>query len=599
MVNVPTPTPRLASRPAHRQYLQAALKLLLALVIGLATSATASAQHHARVSNDIAERLRNGDGSTTRVIITGSRARVEGVAARHGLQIRKWLQNGASIDVPAGFLARVADDADVDQLSGDLVVQAHMAVTNVAIGSDQVHKDGWATGMKALTGNGVGVALIDSGVATMAQLRNRIAARLDFTDGKGNGNDDNGHGTHLAGIIAGGSLQAKGETLGVAPQATLVSLKVLDGRGRGYVSDVIAAIDWAIANRVQFNIQVINLSLGAPVLQSWRDDPLDQAVERAYRAGIVVVTAAGNLGKDQNGHAMRGGITAPGNSPYAITVGALNTKATPWRSDDEVAGYSSRGPTAIDGLIKPDLVAPGNKIESLMAPNSTIAREHPELVIGSGTDARLQLSGTSMAAAVVTGAVAVLKTLGPIPPSLTVFALQRSSGVNAASGLLSGGTGELNLLSAAMLLTRHEYITTEIASEAVRASDVAFGTRATWVDSHTILWGTGDNILWGTGDNILWGTGDNILWGTGDNILWGTGDNILWGTADNILWGTGDNILWGTGDNILWGTGDNILWGTGDNILWGTSDNILWGTGDNILWGTGDNILWGTAFLGE
>src|SRR5205814_206343 len=159
--------------------------------------------------------------------------------------VRKWLQNGAALDVPAGFLSRVADDSDVDQLSGDLPVQAHIAVTNVAIGADQVHQNGWANGMKALTGTAVGVALVDSGVATMPQLRGRIAARLDFTDAHGAGDDDNGHGTHLAGIIAGGSLNARQETIGVAPEANIVSLKVLDADGRGYASDVIEAIDWA------------------------------------------------------------------------------------------------------------------------------------------------------------------------------------------------------------------------------------------------------------------------------------------------------------------------------------------------------------------
>jgi len=560
-----------AAHRSTRRDMKALLTLVMALGVSVATASPAAAQHHAKISEDLATRLRDGDGSITRVIMTGSRSSVEAVAARHGLHVRKWLQNGAALDVPAGFLARVADDTDVDQLSGDLPVQAHMAVTNVAIGADQIHQDGWAQGMKALTGKGVGVALVDSGVATMPQLRGRIAARLDFTDGHGAGDDDNGHGTHLAGIIAGGSLNTHQETLGVAPEANIVSLKVLDADGRGYASDVIDAIDWAVANRQRFNIQVINLSLGAPVLQSWKDDPLDQAVERAYSAGIVVVAAAGNLGKDADGHPMQGGITAPGNSPYAITVGTVNTKGTPWRSDDEVAGYSSRGPTAIDGLIKPDLVAPGNKIESLLAPNSKIARQYPELVTGAGADARLQLSGTSMSAAVVAGAAAVMRSLGAIPPPLVSFILQRSSGVDPSAGLLSGGTGELNCLSAILLLSNHDYTTTSIASESVRASDVAIGSTFSWLDANNILWGTGNNILWGTGNNILWGTGNNILWGTGNNILWGTGNNILWGTGNNILWGTGNNILWGTGNNILWGTANNILWGTAANILWGTA----------------------------
>ena len=588
MVNVSTPTPRLVSQPSRQQYLTAALKLLLALVIGLATSSTASAQH-ARVSKDIAERLRNGDGSTTRVIITGSRASVEAVAARHGLRVRKWLQNGASINVPAGFLARVADDADVDKLSGDLPVQAHMAVTNVAIGSDQVHKDGWASGMKALTGNGVGVALIDSGVATMAQLRTRIAARLDFTDAHGNGNDDNGHGTHLAGIIAGGALQAKGETLGVAPQATLVSLKVLDARGRGYVSDVIEAIDWAIANRVQFNIQVINLSLGAPVLQSWREDPLDQAVERAYRAGIVVVTAAGNLGKDANGQALRGGITAPGNSPYAITVGALNTKGTPWRSDDEVAGYSSHGPTAIDGLLKPDLVAPGNKIESLLAPNSTIAREHPELVIGNGADARLQLSGTSMAAAVVTGAVAVLKERGFNARQIRPV-LQLTSQRNR-SGLVTSGAGAINLLAAVKANGKP----TLIAGESVSPGGIAVTLVSELAQARTIVWGANDTVVWGEGDTVVWGESDTVVWGEGDTVVWGEGDTVVWGEGDTVVWGEDDTVVWGESDTVVWGEADTVVWGESDTVVWGESDTVVWGEGDTVVWGEGDTVVWGEA----
>ena len=116
---------------------------------------------------------------------------------------------------------------------------------------------------------------------------------------------------------------------------------------------------------------------------------MNQAVERAYRAGLVVVASAGNLGKDADGNEVLGGITVPGNSPFAITVGALNTKGTAFRSDDVVATYSSRGPTRFDHLIKPDLVAPGNKIVGLLAPGSTLAREHPELVIDTVEGKRL------------------------------------------------------------------------------------------------------------------------------------------------------------------------------------------------------------------
>jgi serine protease AprX len=534
--------------------------LIVMLAILLWPLLAGAAPHHARVSPDIAQRLQNGDNTDTAVIVTGTRERIEAVVERHGLRVRKWLKTGAAIDVPPGFLERVVADEDVDQLSGNLPVMAHMAVTNVAIGADQLHQDGWAPGMKALTGKGVGVAVIDSGVAFLPALKGRITKSLDFTDGHGPGIDQNGHGTHIAGIIAGGAHNKHDEAIGVAPEANIISLRVLDEKGRGLASDVIDAIDWAVANRQQFNIQVINLSLGAPVLQSWRDDPLDQAVERAYRAGITVIAAAGNFGKDQDGHPLRGGITAPGNSPFAITVGAVNTHGTPWRSDDEVAGYSSRGQTAIDHLVKPDLVAPGNRIRSLLAPNSWIAREHPELVVGSGKDAELELSGTSMSAAVVSGAAAVLEAAGNLSPIATRVRLQWASSRVPGTGLLSGGSGELNVLAAALGNSGDHPIS--IASESISVSALGFAFADLMIDAQNILWGTSTNILWGTADNILWGTSDNILWGTADNILWGTSNNILWGTADNILWGTADNILWGTSDNILWGTAHNILWGT-------------------------------------
>ncbi len=162
-------------------------------------------------------------------------------------------------------------------------------------------------------------------------------------------------------------------------------------------------------HRKQFNIRVINLSLGGPVEQSYRDDPMCEAVERAVQAGIVVVAAAGNRGKDAEGRSVHGLIESPGNSPYAITVGAINTKGTSARSDDELTTYSSKGPTIIDGIIKPDVSAPGNKIVSAEALGASIVAEHPSLhAAGAGEDAYMVLNGTSMAAGVVSGAVALM-----------------------------------------------------------------------------------------------------------------------------------------------------------------------------------------------
>ena len=182
--------------------------------------------------------------------------------------------------------------------------------------------------------------------------------------------DDWGHGTHVAGIIAGSGYDSYGERAGIAPKATIVALKALDAEGRGRISQIIAALDWVVTNRVQYNIRVVNMSLGAGVFESYNTDPLTLAAKRAVDAGIVVVAAAGNYGKAKNGQTQYGAIGAPGNAPWVLTVGASSTEGTTDRRDDKMAGYSSRGPTMIDFGAKPDLVAPGTGTVSLATQNS-------------------------------------------------------------------------------------------------------------------------------------------------------------------------------------------------------------------------------------
>ena len=160
----------------------------------------------------------------------------------------------------------------------------------------------------------------------MPEFGGRIIASKDFTDDRGLGIDQHGHGTHVAGIIAASGANRFDETRGVAPGANIISLKVLDAQGKGLAADLIQAIEWAVKNRRRYNIRVINMSLGGAVRQGWRDDPICQAVERAHRDGIVVVASAGNYGKTADGRSIYGAITTPGISPFAITVGALNTK---------------------------------------------------------------------------------------------------------------------------------------------------------------------------------------------------------------------------------------------------------------------------------
>src|SRR5262249_21111081 len=160
---------------------------------------------------------------------------------------------------------------------------------------------------------------------------------------------------------------------GIAPGAYLVNLRVLNENGAGSASDVIEAIDWAVDHQREYNIKVINLSLGAPVLQPYRDDPLCAAVERAVDAGMVVVAAAGNYGKKADGTPVMGMITSPGNDPKVLTVGALDAHETPQRSDDTVATYSSRGPTMYDLVLKPDIAAPGTHVVSSEAAGSYLS----------------------------------------------------------------------------------------------------------------------------------------------------------------------------------------------------------------------------------
>jgi serine protease AprX len=433
--------------------------LLSSVAFLLVSVASADAQgHRAHLSADLQKHLDAGDGASSSVILSGTSEQIAALAARHSLRIRRLLAGGAVVDVPAGGLDALASDADVPQISGDHVTRGQMSVTDTAIGADQV----WAgidigTGSagagfsRPLTGRNVGVALLDSGVTIVAELRGQVRARVDMIDPRGTGADAWGHGTHIAGIIAGaGTVESNGR--GVAPGAHLVSVKVLGADGSGHISDVIAGIDWVIANRQRYQIDVINLSLGSLPQQSWRDDPVCQAIERAWRVGIVSVAAAGNNGKDANGQEVLGAITSPGNCPYAITAGAVNTKGTPFRSDDVMTTYSSRGPTA-DGLLKPDLLAPGNKIRGLLAPGAAIAQQYPEKVVGN----RLELSGTSMSSAIVAGAVALLRDGNQKLNPETIRALLQLGAERLPDlGIIQQGAGSLNVLASVAIAATGE-----------------------------------------------------------------------------------------------------------------------------------------------
>ncbi len=309
----------------------------VALCAAPALGQTGPLGHRARLSRDLADRVTQRVEAPTEVIVSATDGGIDRLVARYGARLKKRIHGGAVLEATGGQIDAMSQDPDTDHMSGDATVSRMMAVTTQSTGADQV----WAglEGSRGFTGKGIGVAVIDSGVAAHGALKDRVVASMDFTGSatKIGGADEYGHGTHVAGIIAEG---AKDGFAGMAPGAWIVNLKVLEADGSGKTSDVIEAIDWAIANRKAFNIRVINLSLGHPVFESYLEDPLCQAAQRAADAGILVVAAAGNFGKTSDGRPIVGGVISQGNAPSVLTVGAVNTKNTGRRSDDVMATFS-------------------------------------------------------------------------------------------------------------------------------------------------------------------------------------------------------------------------------------------------------------------
>jgi serine protease AprX len=518
--------------------------------------------------------------------------------------------NSYVLDVPNQLLKKLADNRDIFRVHFDRPIKAHNYRTRVTVGADIVQNYG-------VTGAGIGIAVIDSGIATWHDdLTNntskvypygnqRVSKFVDFVNGRALPYDDNGHGTHVAGIIAGNGYDSKGEKAGIAPGASIVALKVLNSAGQGTISNIIGALNWVAANYKTYNIRVVNMSVGAGVYESYWTDPLTLAAKNVTDKGITVVAAAGNFGKNAVGQLQWGAITAPGNAPWVLTVGATSTMGTVSRSDDTMANYSSSGPTYIDYAAKPDLVAPGTGTISLSATGSTLYSADSGFLVGGllslFSKPYLSLSGTSMAAPVVSGTVALMLQVNPsLTPNLIKGILQYTSQAYPGYSALREGAGFLNTLGAVSLAAYY----TGVLGHTMPVQPI-------W--SRQIIWGnhrlTGGNIdpaanAWT--NNIVWGTA-KTGGTTGLNIVWGTArgdDNIVWGTADGL-----DNIVWGTArgdDNIVWGTDcggadcDNVVWGVADGL-----DNIVWGTaslGDNVVWGTADgldNIVWGTSVSGD
>ena len=464
-----------------------------------------------------------------------------------------------------GDIISLSNQSNVNYISLDRSVAGTLDYTAAAVDAPTA----WSYG---LDGTGIGIAIIDSGVYNHPDLtaanssQSRVVYRQSFIGG-GVQYDDYGHGTHVAGIAAGNGKISNGpgsirSLRGIASNANILDLRVLDKNGMSTDSAIISAIQQAIKLKSQYNVRVINLSVGRPIYESCSRDPLCRAVEAAWNNGIVVVTAAGNLGR--NGYAT---VLSPGNSPHAITVGCMKTLETYPRTDDLIASYSSKGPTYIDLTVKPDVVAPGNLVVSLLAPGSTLQSMYPGNVIAKSyystsstpvSGGYFRLSGTSMATPVVTGAVALMLQSNPsLTPDTVKARIMKTATKNfpATSVTVDPTTGKSYTSTYDIFTIGSGYLeisgalhSTDVAQKSAASPSVAYNVftqTATLQSNSSTIWGS--NAVWG--DQTVWGStvllsGTSAVWGA--NAVWG--DQTAWGT--NAVWGdtsgaTATNAVWG------------------------------------------------------
>ncbi len=635
----------------------ATLALATALVLTLSFSpALAAKGGKAGVASDLQERVqKESPANRVRVLVnlgTGDPLDVAGKIKELGGEVRKHFRNVGVmvVDLPLGAVGSLAEIEGLDYVAPDRPVTGLASHLETTTGASLAYNGGFPSlfNLPGIDGSGVGVAVLDSGIdPAHVDLRDdtrgirRVVFSWDFT-GRGSLDDPYGHGTHIAGIIAGdgGASYAVGrDYTGMAPGANLINFKVLDEKGHGYISSVVAAIDQAISIRNVYNIKVINLSLAAPPIDSYVNDPMCRAVERATRVGIVVVAAAGNFGQDQNGNKVYGGITSPGISPSAITVGATLTRGTDIRSDDIVAPYSSRGPTlshttdpvtgqiVYDNLAKPDLVAPGTRVVSLERGNNYLVTTYPVLHVDTGNvnykSRYMVLTGTSMATGVVSGAVALMAQANPgLTPNQVKAILMYSAQIMDGPDLFEQGAGMLNVDGAVRLskaMSRYAYALPAGAT----LIPAGLPTPQSIIAGETCLWG--QSLIWGggmfRGDAALTtqqlAYAQSLIWGIGRFDSWGLGVTYYNGLYSDSYVVFGKNNEW---NYVTWNTGtptsSGLIWTDrlyGSGLIWGNQvisndffdigpTSLIWGIRGyggydmGLIWNLQDSgLIWGNA----
>ena len=542
--------------------------VVASLLLAVAWAAPASAGggqgqqgQHGKLSKEARDQAKNKGTAKLDLIVRFRRS--PGVAERSLIasfdgQVRRQHQSRwMSVRVPGHKVRLLADNPAVEFVAIDADLTASMDVSRATAGQPSP-----VMPESALKGAGVTVAVVDSGVALHPEIQTMVAA-VDFVGlydplfAPGGSVDPHGHGTHVAGIIVGnGSHSDDAKFAGIAPEASLVSLRVLDGLGRGRSSDMLAALQWVLDHKNEYGIRVLNLSLGHPVFEAPEVDPLVQAVDALWDAGVVVVCAAGNSGRD--GH---GTVTSPCNSRKVITVGASNDRQTLDLTDDTVATYSSRGPTRLSLVAKPDILAPGNRIISTRSAGSHLDLLYPtNRVAGDSSQPdvfeHFELSGTSMASPFVAGAAVLMLEQDPsLNPGTVKARLMLSARKAAVGDPFATGAGLVDI-EAALLATGHvadapsPLVHTEPTGElsventAVLWADPAFSLQALW--SGAVLWSsTSDQAAELTTYAVLWPDTDALatLWPesttAAEATLWP--ESTLW--AEAVLWPDEDGGL--------------------------------------------------------
>ena len=553
------------------------------------------------LSTDLLQLVGSGDDRPVRAIVRGDVAAIQLAAQRDGIPVLRVLSGLVVVEATPSVLEALQNVAGVASISLDNIVSPQMSVSDKAMLADQARAASGGLllgllGTPAVSGKGIGVAVVDSGIAAHTRLSGKVVASVNFATGETGTGDAFGHGTHIAGIIAGTTSSYSPTPLfksGVAPGAHLINVRVLGSKGLGYTSDVIAGLQWVMANRAKYSIRVVNLSLGHPIQAPCALDPLCLAAEEAVASGLVVVASAGNAGKDSEGRRVLGSISTPGNAPGVITVGALNTFNTVSRDDDEVTTYSSRGPTRFDMNMKPDVVAPGNKIVSLSAAGSHLAARYPDQrVAGSGTNAYSIMSGTSMAAAMVSGGAALLLESAP---SLTArhvkVALQVTASTMPKEGLVSAGTGSVNLHAARKVggttVSLLGIPLTTVSGSPVVGSGFAYLNPGAKLDQSA---GRAGLRVFGLIDVARSGLPSRYSYSGPAQMIWG---DLNWWTADQqMIWG--DQFLNPGSQQMIWG--DQVFNPSGQQMIWG--DQIYNPSGQQMIWGdqtNGQQMIWGDA----